>query len=476
MISKKVRSNRIYGWPQKNVNDCVIGPQSGNQKDGHNFSKKNNKKIALLIFSMVQNLLLITATIFLICKMQVKENCCNSTSYYDGSKCASKGYFNESCEFDDWCQNDLGLKCSSQRCVCSLGTWNSVICEKKKENEICSLSDQCIGNLVCLNGVCKCSNSTVLYFDNSTSFCEAKKLNNFSCLNTLNCRDDLGLNCTLSLCQCDVTNKFWDGNSCTPYRLYGESCLSQNQCIKNHAILCEGGVCSCNSTLMYYDAGTDKCQLKKNESELCTISSECLGDMTCINGLCKCFNTTTHFFNQSSKICSLKTFLRTPCASSISCREDLGLICNTSNCVCDPSIPFWSSVRLNCIVCPSGWTVKSGYCFHLNTNLSTWPAAHDWCSSYNASLLNLVTTADYDFFKSEFFAAEFWIGLRLVGSKWHWTSDSSTFYDPSDPLTRSSWWNINEPSVGDIYGRLNNGFEVWGRPNISTHNFLCQVV
>lgn len=343
-------------------------------------------------------------------------------------------------------------------------------------NFLCSNSNECLGDLTCSNGFCVCANATTHYFNESSLLCTLKSLNNLTCSIIDTCRQDLGLICTSGKCQCDVGTKYWDGSLCTAYKLYNQTCSTQSQCSTSQNTLCLSGFCTCNSTYNYYDSSLAKCQLKINETISCTQDIQCLGNMACLSGTCACANTTTHYFNQSSLTCSSKTLRRTTCTTSISCRQDLGLICNSSHCVCDPSTPFWSSVRFRCVVCPSGWTVKSDYCFYMNVNNYTWQVANDWCATYGATLPNFQTITDYNFFKSEFFTAEFWIGLRLIGGTWKWTSDNVTFYNPSVPSTKSSWWNINEPSSGDVYGRLNNGFEVWARPSTSIQNFLCQMI
>jgi hypothetical protein len=112
----------------------------------------------------------------------------------------------------------------------------------------------------------------------------------------------------------------------------------------------------------------------------------------------------------------------------------------------------------------------------MNTNLFTWQNAYDYCVENGAALLNFQNQSVYDFFKSEFLNAEFWIGLRLINGRWLWTSDNSTFYDPSIPSNKSSWWNVNEPSVDDKFARLNNRFELWARESSAKHKFLCQMI
>ncbi|VDI17177.1 Hypothetical predicted protein [Mytilus galloprovincialis] len=77
-------------------------------------------------------------------------------------------------------------------------------------NNTCSTTNECIGNLVCLNGTCKCQ-SDQYYWGVKT--CHKRHNVNERCTSDHQCKQSLS--CEQNICKC-VVNKFWNGSLCEP--------------------------------------------------------------------------------------------------------------------------------------------------------------------------------------------------------------------------------------------------------------------
>lgn len=269
MISNKLanhtRQHPIYGLPNKHKKEFLSEPIQDNTKLKKCFFVANWKKTFLLCLSSLFNICFLSAFIYLVYKNQTRKACnleCDLNSFFmNGVNCETKLKHNESCLADNWCRNDLALKCISSSCQCDtpLKYWNGANCSSYKlynetclsqlecskvqeticlnshcncnltshyfdsltnkcvlqlnENSNCSQDMQCHGELVCLQGMCSCLNSTTHYYRQSTLSCFPKTLSNTFCSTNLTCRSDLGLSCVSSMCQCDATST-WDGVKC----------------------------------------------------------------------------------------------------------------------------------------------------------------------------------------------------------------------------------------------------------------------
>lgn len=330
------------------------------------------------------------------------------------------------------CESSLGLKCINSTCICPSDQYYLLKCQTKKGlGDSChNIINNCQSGLICFNGKCGCNKGST-----------------------------------------------WNGKKCVSKGTYGDYC-NQIECDDTKSLFCDSAtkICSCDSTSRFWSGYS--CMLKRSNNEKCVKNSDCKEDfgLVCSNGNCQCANTATHYFDVPLSACLEKKTFSSFCVSSDNCRNDLGLTCISDECVCGLSSPYWSSLKGACIDCPTGWTTKSGYCYYLNSNDFNWIDAYNWCASYGGTLPNFFHSNDYDFFENEFPSEEVWIGLRLLGGKWLWSLDNSTFYDPSNILTRSSWWETSEPSPGDDCGRAKSGFEIYGRPCHYLHEFLCQII
>lgn len=93
----------------------------------------------------------------------IEKICLCAVNQFYIDKCYNLSSFNEICKINDHCkQNELLLCGLKSKCNCAKENyWNNDLKKclpKKSFAEICD-GDQCIDNLICEFGFCKCSNS-----------------------------------------------------------------------------------------------------------------------------------------------------------------------------------------------------------------------------------------------------------------------------------------------------------------------------
>lgn len=229
--------------------------------------------------------------------------------------------------------------------------WQGQSClAKVGENIQCTNTTQCLGDLSCtVLNICQCG--TNQYFDSSLLKCFNKQLESGSCTTNINCRTDLGLSCSSSLCKCDSSIKFWSASQLTCLNLitYGNNgCNSDSQCEPNKNLFCN------------LNAAANKCD--------CPTSS--------VNGMCDCIRTSgnENYWNGISCVPSLAygsscsnnytcrsltdlTFCRSgvcsllingdSCTSSPQCDGSKLLSCVLNKCSCGSNY-YWDSTAVNC--------------------------------------------------------------------------------------------------------------------------------
>jgi hypothetical protein len=218
----------------------------------------------------------------------------------------------------------------------------------------------------CTNSVCTCG--TYNYYNNVTRTCNNQTLINATCTSTAHCRSDKGLSCVNGMCQCSTTGYKWsiERSSCILAKTYTEqTCNYDSDCNVENGLVCNTGqscncptisttgMCDCyrNTTKEYYWNGTSCQQAVAYEVSCSSISSSyvcrTLTEGTICNGssgilTCQC--PTYMYFNTTSSTCKNQTTYNTYCSSSISCRSDLNLLCQSNICVCNSTTQFWSSI------------------------------------------------------------------------------------------------------------------------------------
>jgi hypothetical protein len=123
---------------------------------------------------------------------------------------------------------------------------NKVCVPKQDERMNCTETFHCLGNMRCTqNQTCQCDINE--YFNAQLNKCDQKTSNNTACMANTTCRDDLGLTCQNSLCQCYSANQVWFSmnKSCINYLTYNETtpCESSYQCQSLQNLICDGKQC-----------------------------------------------------------------------------------------------------------------------------------------------------------------------------------------------------------------------------------------
>lgn len=178
---------------------------------------------------------------------------------------------------------------------------------KKSEDEICSQTLNCLGDMICsTSGTCQCSNSTTHYFDYGSLTCIPKTLNDTLCSRTKTCRSDLGLSCQNGLCQCS-SPLFWHSGQCSNPLNYSQlGCTSDLHCQSSLSLICYGypttSACNCPtlSTVGMCDCPIDKywdgsqCVSKLNMNQICnsSVMYECAEGLICDSCSSTCINTS----------------------------------------------------------------------------------------------------------------------------------------------------------------------------------------
>jgi hypothetical protein len=256
------------------------------------------------------------------------------------------------------CAPGFGLKCINSTCLCpSNDYYYSTKCELRKSyDKYCNnYQDQCKQRLACFNGKCLCHKTQ--YWNGRV--CSNKVSYGQNC-EFAECMDSFMLVCDPSIKQCVCeSDRFWSGDTCYMRRNYTDRCMQTGDCIEYRGLLCLSGYCKtrtvsllslifmiflkglCNLTYMYFDSTSLICEMKKNESALCTSNIMCLGDMICAFGTCQCLNASTHYFEYKNLTCVPKTLNYTSCYENRTCRSDLGLSCHNDFCQCSSDL-FWN--------------------------------------------------------------------------------------------------------------------------------------
>ena len=104
---------------------------------------------------------------------------------------------------------------------------------------------------------------------------------------------------------------------------------------------------TCDRVYQFFDTNLDICMPKSSENGTCTSLNGCLGPMNCTNGICNC--KSTEYFDSTQLICRQKTLNNSACTLSWTCRQDLGLTCQSGLCQCNSLSEFWHATQKKCI-------------------------------------------------------------------------------------------------------------------------------
>ncbi|KAK6477324.1 C-type lectin domain family 2 member L-like [Huso huso] len=77
-----------------------------------------------------------------------------------------------------------------------------------------------------------------------------------------------------------------------------------------------------------------------------------------------------------------------------------------------------------CTVCPDGWVKGSGVCYFISKESNSWTVSQDRCAKAGAQLVVIQDRKELQFLYNNLNSGIYWIGLRRVGSEWHWVDGS----------------------------------------------------
>nr|XP_020651942.1 low affinity immunoglobulin epsilon Fc receptor [Pogona vitticeps] len=113
-----------------------------------------------------------------------------------------------------------------------------------------------------------------------------------------------------------------------------------------------------------------------------------------------------------------------------------------------------------CRVCPEGWLLNKGHCYHFRTMSKHWSFAKTSCEEEDSQLIIINDEEEQKFLDSQKNSKSYWIGLHDISSenKFIWVDNSSpsyTHWNPREPnnyghgedcveMTSSGFWNDRE--------------------------------
>jgi hypothetical protein len=325
---------------------------------------------------------------------------CESTRFWTNKTCYLKRNQGQKCYDNKECDDTQSLFCRNGFCNCD-SIWeyydtNTRQCQLYlNESEACDTTKRCLGELHCLNGECSCD--SFYYFEKHNFTCIAQVSVNESCLEDIQCKFDLGLSCQSNKCICDAYEQVWfnDTTGCVYYFNYSSvGCTRDSDCQPEKSLICNLNPSSnqCNCPLTSINAMCDcervngnelfwngtSCVPAKTEFSTCSYSHECLNPMICNSTSNTCLCPFTQYYNSTTYSCDPKFFNSDNCSSNRTCREDLGLYCNSGICTCQTATQFWHSISLFCrnyyvygeVGCSANSPCSPGLSLFCNTNPS----------------------------------------------------------------------------------------------------------
>lgn len=141
------------------------------------------------------------------------------------------------------CEKRLGLRCINSTCLCSNDKFYLKGCnEKKSFGDNChnSIHQMCDYGMICFNGKCSCEKG----FTWNGIKCLKKGSYGDYCSN-FDCDDSLNLICDSrdEMCKCDLSTRFWSGQTCILLRGFNQKCFDSTECRSDKGLMCLNGYC-----------------------------------------------------------------------------------------------------------------------------------------------------------------------------------------------------------------------------------------
>lgn len=256
---------------------------------------------------------------------------------YNGT-CGLSALLGEKCSEEDQCSKFVGLHCVDSKCECKDGTYSvgKELCVGRSQSAC--LRNECVDGAICVNGKCLCDSE---HFHSSEKTCLPKKKLLEDCNRDVEClqTDTLKLWCNSGKCICSdnfvyssvqkyeysIYNRFRAVGGYKPFPFgftgpfvevcapkLGQSCPN-GYCVKN--AFCDAkaqesytapisGFCRCMNNQYRPNKKFEYCA--RIEGEVCTVDSDCIDDLLCSAGICKCPSPGHQFFDYLTKTCVTK--------------------------------------------------------------------------------------------------------------------------------------------------------------------------
>ncbi|ROT78926.1 NAC-alpha domain-containing protein 1 [Penaeus vannamei] len=141
-----------------------------------------------------------------------------------------------------------------------------------------------------------------------------------------------------------------------------------------------------------------------------------------------------------------------------------------------PAPPTTTTIQLpttTAHVCPEGWLLNAGSCYHLSASKGAWEEGRTYCSDNGGAYVKISSEEEWDFVKS-MLSETTWIGLhdRDTEGSFVWDVDGST------PVYTK--WHSDEPNDangGEDCGEMNErmGFMWNDQPCRDARPFVCEM-
>lgn len=269
--------------------------------------------------------------------------------------CLKQRRYGEGCYRAQECSSHYNLQCNASTYLCECLDhyyYNGSACVPLLTyGAACSVGNNTCDywlNLACLTGsVCTCDTSVAFW---NGEYCESYRTAGQPCdpfKSPSGCSMTFICDNLTATCQCPM-NAYFDGRACLIYSSYLEPCYNTLSCLPNTYLTCSWGVCQCDDLYFYWSITNSTCLYPKQTqfNASCDYQSGCESDfgLRCINGRCAC---EVNSYWTPGNYCDAQSQYNEQCLTA-PCLGNTGLLCssNTSTCIC-PQCKFPRLDRLH---------------------------------------------------------------------------------------------------------------------------------
>ena len=248
---------------------------------------------------------------------------CIQGYYFDttSASCLQQKSVGQSCKTNVECLTSNNYICLDSACQCSTSTyWNGTYCAAKLGyGQSCNITSNCNNTLICsllvqslvTQYACICDSG--YFYDDYSQQCLTYVPIGGACFSSIQCDESaycasnnfLSSTSSSSDSQCACFPGYGvniSTGACVPLSTINQTCTTTNDCISFYFLTCISSLCQCNKYSFWNGAS---CQLSHTFNENCTTSIPCRSyeALTCSsNSTCQCLSGST--FNTTYDYCS----------------------------------------------------------------------------------------------------------------------------------------------------------------------------